>query len=281
MSRNILSRIASLPVFCAAVPVVWMLGYEFGRQVAGAAVGRQSSTFGISMFLAILFTPILALAGYGIGYMLRWLIRRILGPDPRPRWLALWRAAVCASLVLIAVVNWYRGAEPIYAADREATPRVIQNSIRLRGTSLAQSGAAVTHATRSWKYAPKVNIPVAWGEYRVSFEPLAEGLKVMFGDGGETLLIPSPGIDYMIAIDAIPVALTRDGTTALAVLVTGRATGRRDLLAVISPERDLQYLELLDRHWDFRTAPLAIAPTPAGDMILVGSDPDRLLAFAL
>jgi hypothetical protein len=138
----------------------------------------------------------------------------------------------------------------------------------------------VTSARRVYDYLGKVDDGIDWKGDRVTFEPIDSGLQVAFRDAGLSLLIPTTAVDYIITIDAIPVSLGTENGEAIAVLATGRATGARDLLAIISDAHELVYLELLERRWDFRAIPLAFARTSASGMILVGTNPDRLLAFA-
>ena len=52
-----------LPDFCALVPVVWCLSYAITMLVVGSRIGRQSSTFAIGPFLAIIGAPFLGAVG--------------------------------------------------------------------------------------------------------------------------------------------------------------------------------------------------------------------------
>src|SRR5262249_8779810 len=107
-----------------------------------------------------------------------------------------------------------------------------------------------------------------------------DALEVRFVPDGDVVLIPLPAIDYIHFVDAVRLEAGPDSRPALSLLITGRATGRRDLLAGVSASRELVYLELLERSWNFREIPLAAAPSPTGDRILIGSDEQTVLMFA-
>jgi len=157
---------------------------------------------------------------------------------------------------------------------------VLENTAHLHRTETTSPEGDTSVARRVYDYLGKIDESIPLGEDQVSFKPVRDGIVVTFHVSGRSLMISTAGVDYIITIDAISMTLDAEDGKSLAVLATGRATGNRDLLAVISEKQDLIYLELLDRFWDFRDIPLAITRTVRGDAILVGSDPNRLLAFA-
>jgi hypothetical protein len=265
-----------LPDFCALVPVVWCLSHAITMVVVGPRIGRQSSTFVIGPFLAVIGAPFLAAAGLLVGKLLAFLLRSRMPPGLTR--MAIW----CAPLLLamIAIAAYIHARAPLYAAEREARPRVIVNAMQIARHTAKLEADGFMRATRVYDHLAKVNQPIPWGDRSVRLANLGTTLEVGFSPTGNPLKIPLPGISYVTAVDAVPLAIGPRAHPMLALLITGRATGRRDLIALVSDNGDLAYLELLDRFWNFRSVPLAIMPSPTGDLVLVGTDPQNLLVFA-
>jgi len=265
-----------LPDFCALVPVVWCLSYAITMLVVGSRIGRQSSTFAIGPFLAIIGAPFLAACGLVVGKLSAFLLRS-RAPARLTR-IATW----CAPLLLAmtAIVAYFHARTPLYAAERESRPRVLVNSMQIARRSAPLESANFTPATRVYDHLAKRNQPIAWGDRSVRLANPGGTLDVEFSPAAKSLQIPLPGISYITVVDAVPLAMGPRAQPMLALLITGRATGRRDLLALVSADGELVYLELLDRFWNFRQVSLAITPSPTGDLVLVGTEPQNLLAFA-
>lgn len=264
-----------LPDFCAVVPVVWCLSYAItGLHVAGE-VGRQSSTAGLGPGLAILAAPFLAALGLLSGRLARYLLRGRI----RAQWLRPLRWGGVLALVVVGVLASRQASVPIRATERAAQPRVLLNTAQIEKRTAGLAMESLQRATRVYSYPDKVDRPIQWEERSVRFADTGDALELQFTPGGTSLRIPLAGIDYVNAVDAIPLRMGAAGRQALALLVTGRATGRRDLIAVVSPGGELLYLELLERSWNFRQVPLATAATAAGEVILVGTEPQHMLAF--
>jgi hypothetical protein len=242
----------------------------------GAAIGRQSSTSGLPTFLALLAAPVLGMVGFRLG----WLAELFLGPHFRtplarvPQW--LWLSA----LAVIAIAASYKASAPIHAANREAIPRVVIDTARLYKRTASAPAEDVLPASRAYDSLAEINVPVDWRGSSVRFTRRNKFVEVTFLPEESSLLIPTPGIDYTNSIDAIPLELGVNARPVLALLITGRATGRRDLLALVSESRELVYLELLERFWNMRLSSLAVSKRPAGDLLLVGSDPQKLLLYS-
>lgn len=266
-------ELKGLPLFLALVPSVWCLSYAFSVLMVGSIVGRQSSTSGIAPFLALIAIPPLALAGITAGRI----ARHVLSPTFRKKWTPMkWCAPVV--LAIVAVAAFRQASGPILAGERAAHPRVIVNAAQLhkREGSMPQEG--VLRATRVYDHLGKVNPAIPWTGGNVHLTNAGDVLQVSFEPGSRAVFIPLDGIDYIIFIDAVAL---RDpqGRPTLALLITGRATGRRDLLAVLSESGELVYLELLERFWNFRPVALAVASSSAEDLIVIGSEPQRALLF--
>lgn len=276
MFRMLPSPWGGLPDFCALLPVVWCLSYGITMGVVGSAMGRQGSTFGIGIFFAFVEAPFLGLAGLLLGRLARYLLGSKI-PQRVVR-VAKWCAPVL--LLLVAAVASRQASQPIYAAERQARPRVILNAAQIYKRTSGVPTESIQHAVRIYDYLAKINQPLQWEGRSVNLVNAGETLEVRLSPAGSPVRIPLSGIDYINFIDAAPLRMGSRASPVLALLITGRATGRRDLIAVVSQAGELVYLELLDRTWNFRSVPLAITASPAGDLVLVGSEPQNLLLLA-
>jgi hypothetical protein len=131
-----------------------------------------------------------------------------------------------------------------------------------------------------YDYLQKIDQPFEWGRNSVRLVQFDGAMDVRIFPQGRSVQVPLPGIDYVRHIEAATMQLGEAQQPALVLLIAGRATGRRDLLCVITESGGLVYLELLDRFWNERMYALAIVPSAAGDMIAVGSDPRNLLVIS-
>jgi len=242
----------------------------------GPHIGHQSSTFVLGPVFLMMGAPLLAGAGYVFGKLLA-LILHAFFPHRRA-WLTKRYATM--GIVAIAAAAALQAGLSLVAAEHSARPRVLFNSalIQKRGIDLPAGG--VRPASRIYGFLERVDLAIPWRGDLVQLMYRENSVGVEFASSGRSLSIPLTGVDYVVAVDAIELEMGSSHRPALALLITGRATGQRDLLAVISESRELIYLELLDRFWNYSSIPLAIAPSPAGDLILVGSEPQSLLVFA-
>lgn len=264
-----------LPHFCAVLPVVWCLSHAVTHLVVGAHVGRQSSTSGIGPFLMLLAAPFLGAVGWVVGR----LATRLLGARLSHASPTLRLKAVFLLLAVGAVAAWQAGA-PILAAGHEARPRVLVNTMQIQKRTIRWPAADLRRATRVYDVVGKLNSPIQWDGRSVQLVDGGDALELRFATDMALLRVPLTGIDYIIHVDAIPLRMGGNARPVLALLITGRATGARDLIAVIAASGELVYLELLERFWNFREVPLAAAPSAEGDLLLVGTDAQNLLAFA-
>jgi hypothetical protein len=276
MFRLLPSLWGGLTDFCALLPVVWCLSYGITMGVVGAATGRQGSTFGIGIFFAFIKAPLLGF----VGLMLGKFTRHLLGSSVPQRLVRVAKWCAPVLLLLVGAVASRQASGPIHAAEREAQPRVLLNLARIHKRTGGLPAEGVQPAVRVYDYLGKINQPIRWEGHSVNLVNAGETLEVRWSASGGVVRIPLPGIDYINFVDATPLRMGSRASPVIALLITGRATGRRDLICIVTEADGLVYLELLDRSWNFRTVPLAITSSPTGDLILVGSEPQDMLVFA-
>jgi hypothetical protein len=185
-------------------------------------------------------------------------------------WPAVLIVAALASCLAIVVVH---------TARREALPRVSVQSASFHRLDVVPPTEGITRASRIFDYLARINRPMAWSDGSFRVEGKDDTLVLTFGDTSEVLRIPLRGIRHVAAVDAAAFKTGAGFLPALALLITGSATGRRDLLAIVSASRKLVYLELLERTWSLGPVPLAILQSPARDVVLVGSEPQGMVAY--
>jgi hypothetical protein len=265
-----------LPLFCGLVPVIWCVTYGLTLLIVGSHLGRQSSTAGIPAVFSIMAALPLSLLGFLIGRVIALPLKHVKSARVArfSRWCAL------PVLIAVAVAASLQAGVPLYAAERAATPRILVNAANLQKRKDDPATLAAAQATRVYDSLGKINLPALLDGDRVQLTDRGDELELRF-EQGAPLRIPLPGIDYINFVDAIALKPVRDGSATLALLITGRATGQRDLLAVVSQVGELVYLELLERQWDFRTVSLAAAPSPTGDLIIVGLPARSRLAYGM
>jgi hypothetical protein len=261
--------------FCGLAPVVWCVSYGDTILAVGGHIGRQSSTAGIPVFLSLLAALPLALVGTTVGRLLA----RVLGPafQTRLRRISPWASPLV--LAVIAVVASRTASGPIYAAEIASRPRVILDSAQIHRRAFNASNDGITPASRMLEPLQNLDHEISWQGGSIRVAERNAFLEVEFAPVGTSARIPLRGVDYVNAVDAIVFTMESTSRPALALLITGRATGRRDLFAVVSESGSLVYLELLERPWDLSSMPLALARSTQGDVVLVGSDSGNLLAF--
>jgi hypothetical protein len=266
-----------LPDFCALLPVVWCLSYGITLGVVGAAVGRQSSTFGIGIFFAFITAPFLGFMGLLLGRAARY----VLGSRVPQRFVRVAKWCAPVLLLLVGVLASHQASGPIYAYEREARPRLILSSAQFNKRTGRTPAEGVRHAVRVYDLLAKINHPLQWGDRSVELVDAGETLEVRLSPAGTGVFIPLPGIDYIKFVDAMPLRMGPGASPVLALLITGRASGERDLVAIVSDSGKLVYLELLERSWNYDPVPLASTSSATGDVVLVGSGQQDILVFAL
>jgi hypothetical protein len=274
MTRRIPISPGWWPVFLALVPATGCVSYGVAIMVTGAMVGRQSSTAGIGAVLALMAAVLLAGVGLVAGRLVAHVLPEMSATARKHR---TWIAALV--LVVIAAVAYWQQAAPMLAADREATPRVLVNTVNLQRAPNAAPSGGLVNASRVLDSIGKVNQSIPWGQSTAHLVESGDWLEIIILPHGHRTRVALSGIDYISYVDAVPLRLGQEQRPALALLITGRATGRRDILCLIAEDGALLYQEILDRFWNFRTVPLAIAPSATGDWVLVGSDGQLPLAF--
>jgi hypothetical protein len=110
------------------------------------------------------------------------------------------------------------------------------------------------------------------------------GLSASFGlASGRRTPVPLEPLNYITRIDAVSAA-SAAGAVWTVVTITGRATGRRLFLFVVSPHGTVEHSELLERCWAFDQPPLEKWLFPegtGGDLVVVPRACEGALGFRM
>ena len=231
--------------------------------------GRPSSTFG----LGYLFVPIWALLygvlGFAAGALIRFIWRRARPSGDsarRTRGLQLSLGGV----VLLASVY---GAAGVFINEAQSRPAIVIDSGIVTHSVAVNSDSVVRGATQvlGQDMTPQ---PVSWG--RNDSAVLVDGLHVQFNDRRRSPFVDldATGLDYLNRIHVAPLFVRGRVEPFLVVVIAGRATGRRALVTVLSPEYRIVFQQRVERFWELASPALEIRRDAADgeEIAVVGPD---------
>jgi hypothetical protein len=112
---------------------------------------------------------------------------------------------------------------------------------------------------------------VSWGGNKSEIQ--FENDRVVFRDTvtGNYAQFRTSTLDYITRVDAVPVSAS-PGRALLAIVISGRATGRRAIVAVIDENYKAVFEEQVQRFWELRDMPVEVRTRPAAsdEYIVVG-----------
>ena len=150
-------------------------------------------------------------------------------------------------------------AVPLFESG--AKPRIIINKGLLQNVPVPSKGTSVNKATRLYESAATLHA-LEWGNNKT--ETIISGVHVTLRDqrSEAKFEISAKGLDYVTSVDAVPLTSTKDVNPFLVVVITGRATGHRALIIVLSSSYEVIYSERLDRDWPIDVKPLEVLYDP-------------------
>ena len=239
----------------------------FASLWAEAALGRPSSTSG----LAYVFIPILsvaaALAALVVGVVLRWLLSE--GGFPARHGT---RVSLLSGVVIVVAIGLgaARGVSGVRSSEDQARPRVLMTSPQVERLSVA-SGTSHVAIPGSVLYAdvtgPPPRMALPGGSNTLELSGLSASLGPESGKRASASLEP---LNYVTRVDAVATTASGGGAWTV-VAVTGRATGRRLMVFVLSPGGQVQHSELLERCWPLDQPPLekwSLGGAKGGEMVV-------------
>jgi hypothetical protein len=140
-------------------------------------------------------------------------------------------------------------------SEAHARPRILIESPAVERVSLPLSIAHVsTPGTALWSGSSEPPARIALIG-RPGVLEIAGLIASFVGESGERSVVSLDPLNYVTRVDAVAGSSGgRAGWTVVAI--TGRATSRRLLIVVLSPDAKVSHSELLERCWPLDQAPL-------------------------
>jgi hypothetical protein len=240
-----------LPRYVAAVVGLSFLAWGSASLWSEAAIGRPSSTSGLAYIFIPIWAAVLSAAGFIVGLALRALAARLpIGSHPSriTRGLAL---AILLAVPALAAIHGRQGVRHIEAA---AQPRVlISSALVIRDTVPSRYPVGSRPAVLIWDQVSGVPRDSVTHDLPTVCFDCSSATFVFRGQRSEPLQLPA--LDYVTSAYLLP--LRSDGSVrGYVVVINGRATGRRSVVAVLSPDLHVLHSELLARWWPLEHNPL-------------------------
>jgi len=257
---------ADLPLFGALLFGLSLIAYGFAGTYTESAVGRPSSTASVAFFFIPIWGVVAAAIGLVLGLAVRATWRRVEDseePDRRTR-------ALLVILGCGVVASAGAGAWTVIHYEQEAKPGIRFDSGLLVREFGPDSGTTVRAATMLYDY-PGKPVTISWAGN--NSELLVPDDRVVLRDTvtGKHAEFTTSTLDYITRVDALPVSVT-PGSALLAIVISGRATGRRAIVAVIDESYRVVFEEQVQRFWQLGDSPVEsrVRPPATGEYVVVG-----------
>lgn len=218
------------------------------------AVGRPSSTASLGFLFVPIWGVLAAVAGLVPGFIVRAVWRRAKGPDAESN-----TSALLAILAFAVVAAAGAGAWNAIQYEQGAKPRIRFDGGMVVREFRADSERSVRASTTL--YDTDKSAMLSWGSNRS--ELLVADDQVVLRDTatGKKAQFVTRALDYITRVDAVPMA-SMHGPSLLAIVISGRATGRRAIIAVIDENYKIVYEEQVERFWELGATPVEVRVDP-------------------
>lgn len=232
------------------IPIATALACGFGLLSFGFTSlfmdPRPSSTAGLGMVFIPIWSLVAGVGGYALGLIVRalWNHLALTFTNTRAqRWI------LPVLLVLVVSGASLFGWVEVIKVEAEAKPAVILDRGILDRQFVPNGDVFMRSSIELYNYdrAPQA---ISWG--RNNSEVLIGNSEVRIRDTRipkREVVISTSTLDYITKINAVPLFTKGDNEPLLAVVICGRATGRRAIVLVISPDYSALLEERVYRFW--------------------------------
>jgi hypothetical protein len=258
-----------LPLFGALAGSIGFLAFGFTALYVEINFGRPSSTIGLAYLFVPIWALIFGIIGLAAGALVRFGWRRVR-PEPTDD-AKRTRALQLALLAIVLLASIY-GATKVLINETFSEPAIIVDTGAVSHSLAQNSDTPIRGATQLLK-RDEVAQSFPWG--RNDSAILIDGLRVQLNDRRRSLFanLDARGLDYLNQIHAAPVFVRGKEEPFLVVIIAGRATGRRALVTVLSPEYQIVFQQRVYRFWEIASSPLEIRRDAEGaEIAVVGPD---------
>jgi hypothetical protein len=268
-----------LPLFCALIAGIVPVAYFFSGMFFELIFGRPSSTAAIGFVFVPIYGVITGGFGLLIGLVIRFIWRGVSTID-----LPTSKVKKGSSVILIFsfLTSVILGISSTYKYIKGTEPAILHDGGVFKYTIVPVSLRAVKSATKMFDAFESVET-VKWGENETQIIKSKSEYLVKDNLNGKTCSLPYSGLDYVTAVYGVPMAISEGDHQVLAMVIAGRATGGRAILALMSNDYELLYVERFERFWSLDVNPLGIikGQDPNLEMGIVGPESnDKRVFFA-
>jgi hypothetical protein len=252
--------------------MVLVAAYRMAPVMAEIQLGRPSSTiaigFGAGLLAAILYGGFVLV----MAMLCRWVARRAgIASATVPMWLAGCILAAAAGAILVRFVI---ARTQVAAREFERRPHVVLQSARIAKLAQAPSGTKPpTQAPLLYSIlaADAVAPSIEWNGRPVSASGTNGLVTVLDANGARLASTDLHALDYIVRIHATPFCRMADGSSALAVLVTLRASSRRSMFILHDADGTVIHQEHLERTpgGSRPEGPMSVMQSDGRDLLIV------------
>lgn len=264
-----------LPLFFALSTAAAILVYGFTGMHLGM---RPSSTSALGVIFIPLWSGITAVIAYLLGYVIRFVWRtQFTEPAVQP-----WHGKVLAVLLgcimfCSALMAWYS----VQTYEKAAKPNLVTYNGELVPHYQSSKLALVRTATSVYGRDQQAE-PIQWGKNQTLLSVNKADVELRDRVSNQQATVSVAGLDYVTQYQAARIKLAGFVEPGLAMLIDGRATGKRSLLVVLTPDYKVFMRFMVERYWPLQSSALEIRLDPVdGEVIAVGAAAEEKLLISL
>jgi hypothetical protein len=213
--------------------------------------------------LGLFFVPIwgglAAIVGLILGLVVRAVWRRVADPEAEHR-----TSALIAILAIAIAISIGAGVLNVIHHEQEAQPGIRVDDGRWIREFRADSEKPVRASTILYDGSDSKNTVLSWSRNQSRLLLDDDSLVLSDVASGKSFRIPIAALDYVTRVDAVELLATPD-PPLLAIVISGRATGRRALVAVVDENYRVVFEEQVARFWELESTQIEIRLGPATD----------------
>lgn len=263
------------------IPLFLTLAAGLGLAVYGFTelhmTARPSSTSGLAYLFIPFWSFVAAGAAFVLGLVVRTAWTRISREQQNPK--RHWWVLPTLLVFILAGASSLGGFHAI-ETEKAAQPAVIVDAGKLDRAFVPDADTRIREGKLFYKFdrAPE---QIVWGSN--TSELVVGDYQVQVRDRGSSrrVVVSTGALDYITQIDAVPIALPQYAQPGLAVVIAGRATGRRAVVLVLAPDYEVLLEERLHRFWELQSAAVEVRTDQLtkGEAIVVGPGCEKSLVI--
>lgn len=263
-----------IPLFLALAAGLGLAVYGFTELHMTA---RPSSTAGLAYLFIPFWSIVVAGAAFLLGLVVRAAWKRFF-PEQRDSKHFWWVLPSLLGFVLVAAS--LLGRFDAIETETAAQPAVLVDAGKLERVFVPNEDIRIREGKLLYKY-DKTPENIVWGPNTSEFVIGDGQVQVRDRSGSRKVIISTAALDYVTQAHAVPIALAQYTQPGLAVVIAGRATGRRAIVLVLAPDYQVLLEERLYRFWELRSPAVEVRADQAtkGEAIVVGPGCEKSLVI--